>query len=768
MWEVSDDWTRYFPGQTEPWGARGTLGSVRVSLADATNGAEPTLYIRTCLDGLSCMILLIFAAWLGYEVPKMQQESLQREQTMGAYCISIMPKEDRKPATEREKQLRCLVVARERAKTEAAILEDDALVAACERRGIESIHVAQHFDNLRQLVAKPAMAKLASDAAVNRSATDEEVTEMLRLSDERGGWAPEKGVVLSRMQLEACSQSMAKVEQNIRQLTKLVRGRGAASNEPDNHYQLELLHAFRQCLSRRHAAIRREHTRLSSTAENSFTDVILSELEEVVVVGQCGAHDPQREKSAPAIWVLAYHDVSGSGKQTVKLLRELERELAKAKATKWLEFGGSEAAKFPDDSMPFAKTRIGQLIRRLQRVDTTIAAGREVKWPIEVVVAVEHLEDKKAALSKIQADGKKFHGVAVRTAHASESGTVLHDHLHYSLDLQTNGRRKVWLLTLCILVLSLAVLIFLEGLAVGTSYLTHCVEAISENGFCDPFSYPVPRYNDSGAVSFPKASTEYDASLDISAVGRAAAKHYRNSFLDAIPHDEMQQKGLGDSFPRLTARSVGTKVQTINMVHSVSDCRKLCAAESECEFYTYESQHDESGRHTHECYLKKGFGTRRCQQRPYVQWTPSDSGHYLESGPVCRVPNGSTCETQLDDIYGYNPVGLDGEPCGYAEVLVVHIGCDGESCAAQLSLPQVDLRECSLQGSSQEVHNNTVVRCCRYEDERWDQADDRQCHRVDYSGTVYNWGDRDALCYMCLCDCQHTNMEGVRRFVYNV
>ena len=37
---------------------------------------------------------------------------------------------------------------------------------------------------------------------------------------------------------------------------------------------------------------------------------------------------------------------------------------------------------------------------------------------------------------------------------------------------------------------------------------------------------------------------------------------------------------------------------------------------------------------------------------------------------------------------------------------------------------------------------------------------DNRCHRVDRDGDVYPFADRDSICYMCICDCAHTLVEG--------
>ena len=56
-----------------------------------------------------------------------------------------------------------------------------------------------------------------------------------------------------------------------------------------------------------------------------------------------------------------------------------------------------------------------------------------------------------------------------------------------------------------------------------------------------------------------------------------------------------------------------------------------------------------------------------------------------------------------------------------------------------------------------ECHSGVPGCCSRADSDTWATANAADCHRVDRASTVYPWGDRDALCYMCLCNCQRTS-----------
>ena len=830
-YELSDDWTQHFPGDTEPWGPRGTLGSIRVSLDNVMEGKVTHLFVRTFLDALSCMIMLSYAAWLGYKLPHIRDEFHANGDTitMGDYCISIRPKVDRKPESKRETKLREKIIAAEQAAIEDAVWDslDQSgafLDVICEQSGLERTNSMQEQARLREA----ALAKVPQ-------ATAEEVQEMLELSRERGGWAPADAVLQSSMQVTACSRSLTKVNKQMKDLNKKMGSRKARQSDSElerriDSHNYQLLKEFKKSLMRKQSAIRSASRKLIRRADKRFNEGVHEEVERLVELGLCGKTDMHLGRSPePGIWVLVSDDkAANAAKEKIKLMQKLEVELAKATADGWQEFGGPDAKGFPRDTdadndtdtdtgkkekkekkkpTAFLQTEVGKLVRRLQRVDTTAHASEEVAYPVEIIVAVEHVAEKESVMEELVAEEGllkgKLQGVAIRTDRAKESGTVQHDNLQYSEDEQHKGKLKVWLFTFAMLLLSLALLIILDGLSTSTAYLQHCEEAIHNEGYCDPFTYPnLAQLPNATEYEPPFGSPVEDAAAElagsatnhrynIAGEALAAAGHYRESFVAASSTYEGMftfvstlnddtQKGLGTAFPRLLLPDLAS-IRDDQPLMNASDCRKLCSAEPECDFFTYEAVAEKPGEWLHECYLKKGYQEERCTQQPYIAWFPWKlETLQVESGPVCRdtpslllssdsttfnsTLNSTTfnstaedCATRVGMDYGYNTVGLDGRPCGYAEVLAVYARCNEGQChTKRLEFDHVGTQKCGLR----EGNNGEHVSCCRSKqagETTWNESHQRQCHRTDYKGDVYNSGDRDAICYMCLCNCQHTN-----------
>ena len=629
----------------------------------------------------------------------------------------------------------------------------DAMTSWDEDSLLHSVHQGMHEES-----------EVRETTQLARSVTTGEIKELLKLNRSRGGWVHADEVILQDLRVLAGRLEYERLTGEIKSAKTPFGWDTDSSIDPrtqacakilgeemeETQNQLRLLNGLRVQLGR-------EHATTAAAADQHFRKQLLRAVEQHGAVARSGGK--------PCIWIVYAADgVASAATEKVELFQLLEISLARAasganslgvrshQSRPWAAFGGVLGTR----SSSLDESEICSLVKDINRIDADILSGcRSRGPPVQVFVAYEHATDANHALGNqsddpLEAEDQyawplKAPVTSYRLGVYNDAIVELqrpHEPEDYKFgnldvfereqkirDAGVNVCTALFVAGLCILMMPL---LLVDG--GEADYLTSCEHAISLHGYCDPFRYEAGGVNRSSGYS--RSGNRI-----------AAAEYYRRAFDAAAPTTDAPETGLEQDFPRIMLANDADveRIRVNETMQSAEACRSVCAATEHCDFFSFEV--DQSG---HQCYLKVGYPPGPCAERPYTPWAniehPERRG---SSGPACRAgdpsDNATDCAFRPGMDYGGNPIGSDGQDCGYAEIIMI--------------IADRQLGDGSIEwfAGERECHSGVPGCCSRADSDTWATANAADCHRVDRSSTVYPWGDRDALCYMCLCNCQRTS-----------
>lgn len=113
---------------------------------------------------------------------------------------------------------------------------------------------------------------------------------------------------------------------------------------------------------------------------------------------------------------------------------------------------------------------------------------------------------------------------------------------------------------------------------------------------------------------------------------------------------------------------------------SPAACQQRCQQHPRCDAFSYFSERQlvedqDQNTRLHHCYLKAGYYTESggvnaaCMANPFVPWT-SDDPYWISVSALATCPEDVNCLEEGHGLdFGRNPIGADGEPCGYAQLV---------------------------------------------------------------------------------------------------